>query len=124
MQAFCKLYDVIENDVDKKLQDDLANLEKWSNEWQLPFNATKCKVMHFRRLNPQQSYNMNGHTLESITQEKDLGVIIDNSLKFHVHTAAAVKKANQVLRVIKKSYCTRDAETISTIYKAMVGPLL
>ena len=113
----CKLYRAIENEADTKLQEDLANLERWSNEWQLPFNATKCKVMHFGRGNPKHSYKMNGHSLETTTQEKDLGVIIDDTLKFHEHTAAAAKKANQVLGVIKKAYTTRDADTISTLYK-------
>jgi len=28
------------------LQDDLNNLNKWSDQWMLRFNATKCKVMH------------------------------------------------------------------------------
>ena len=120
----CKLYNTIKTVADEELQTDLANLEDWSNAWQLPFNATKCKVMHFGRGNPRQTYKMNGHTLEATTQEKDLGVIIDDTLKFHVHTAAAVKKANQVLGIIKKSYCTRDADTMSTLYKAMVRPLL
>ena len=120
----CKLYGAIDNEEDRKLQADLANLEQWSKDWQLPFNATKCKVMHFGRRNPQNSFTMNGHTLESTTQEKDLGVIIDDTLKFHVHTAAAAKKANQVLGIIKKSYVTRDADTISTLYKAMVRSLL
>ena len=43
----CKLYGAIESNDDSKLKTDLANLQTWSNEWQLPFNATKCKVMHF-----------------------------------------------------------------------------
>ena len=64
------------------------------------------------------------HSLETTTQEKDLGVIIDDTLKFHEHTAAAAKKANQVLGVIKKAYTTLDADTISTLYKGMVRPLL
>ena len=100
----CKLYGAIESNKDKKLKSDLANLQRWSNEWQLPFNATKCKVMHFGRGNPKHTYEMNGHMLESASQEKDLGVIIDDMLKFHVHTAAAAKKGNQVLGVIKRSY--------------------
>ena len=81
-------------------------------------------MMHFGGRNLQNSFTMNGHTLESTTQEKDLGVIIDDTLKFHVYTAAAAKKANQVLGIIKKSYVTRDADTISTLYKAMVRSLL
>ena len=80
--------------------------------------------MHFGRVNPHQDYQMSCHTLEAIDQEKDLGVIIDDTLKFHVHTAAAAKKGNQMLDVIKKAYCTCDALTIPILYKAMVRPLL
>jgi len=28
------------------LQQDLDELDKWANEWQMKFNANKCKVMH------------------------------------------------------------------------------
>ena len=90
--------------------------------WDLAFNATNCQVMHFARENPKLV--MNGCTLGETTQERDLGVIIDKDLKFHVYTAAAVKKANQLLGIIKRSYCTRDADTVSTLYKVMVRPLL
>ena len=89
------------------------------------FNATKCKVLHFGTHNANYSYRLNNQTLDSTKNEKDLGVIIDNELKYHVHAAAsATKKANQVLGIIKKSYYTRDAKTMSTLYKSMVRPHL
>ena len=37
---------------------------------------------------------MNGHILENVNEEKDLGVIIDNQLKLHTHTSAAIQKNN------------------------------
>ena len=120
----CKLYGCVNSTEENKVQFDLTSLENWSKKWQLPFNATKCKVMHFGHNNPSHSYYLNDHMLEKTNNEKDLGVFIDSSLKFHVHTAAALKKANQVLGIIKKSYTTRDATTISTLYKAMVRPHL
>ena len=50
--------------------------------------------------------------------EKNLGVIIDESLKFRT-------KIKQIkLGIIKKSYISRDAVTISTLYKTMVRPHL
>ena len=119
----CKLYGPVSTN-ENKLQLDLNNLENWSKRWQLPFNASKCKVMHFGHHNPTHSYHLNEHILEKTDHEKDLGVIIDNNLKFHAHTAAATKKANQFLGVIKKSYSTRDPRTITTLYKTMVRPHL
>ena len=120
----CKLYGAVKEGDINLLQLELFNLERWSKEWQLPFNATKCKVMHFGYHNPQFNYMLNDHTLETTYSEKDLGIYIDNCLKFHVHTAAVTKKANQILGIIKKSYTTRDATTIPILYKAMVRPLL
>ena len=102
----CKLYGTVNTAAGNKLQIDLRKLEEWSRKWQLPFNATKCKVMHFGYHNPQQTYHLNNHAIKSSHKEKDLGVIIDDTLKFHDHTAKAVKKANQVLGVLKKSYNT------------------
>ena len=51
-----------------------------------PFNEKKCKVLHLGKNYPNQEYLLNG--------EKYLGVHIDNQLKFHVHAAAATKKAS------------------------------
>ena len=82
------------------IQNDIDNLHSWSETWQLPFNEKKCKSLHIGRYNPEQNCNMNGHILEGVTMQKDLGIIVDKELKFHEQTAAAVKKANQVLGII------------------------
>ena len=37
-----------------------------------------------RREKPLSTYKMNGHTMEQVTEEKDLGILIDNELKFHI----------------------------------------
>ena len=118
----CKLYGTV--NTDNLLQFDLSMLEKWSTQWQLPFNATKCKVMHFGYHNTKHAYHLNNHQLEVASSQKDLGVIIDDNMKFHTHSSAAAKKANQILGVIKKSYRTRDAKTMTTLYKSMVRPHL
>ena len=120
----CKLYGKVKHTGENKMQLDVTNLENWSAKWQLPFNATKCKVMHLGYNNPKHRYVLNSHTLDISTCEKDLGVHVDNQLKFHEHTAAATKTANQVLGVIKKAYKTRDIRTITMLYKSMVRPHL
>ena len=54
------------------LQSDLDRMNEWSQIWQLPFNETKCKCMHFGSHNPNFTYAMNNHFLESTNEEKDL----------------------------------------------------
>ena len=118
----CKLYGTVNNSSENLMQFDLSMLQNWSKKWQLPFNETKCKVMHFGYQNAKHTYRLNNHRLEVTNAEKDLGVIIDDNMNFHIHSAAAAKKANQILGVIKKSYRTRDARTMTTLYKSMVRP--
>jgi len=40
-------------------------------------------------------------SLQATTEEKDLGIWFDPSLKFSIHVASAVKKVNQILGLIK-----------------------
>ena len=67
---------------------------------------------------------MNNHFSNSTNEEKDLGVIVDDSLKFHRHMDAAVKKANSAVGVIKKSSTTLDTTTLPLLYKSVVRPHL
>ena len=111
----CQLYGTVNRAVNWRMV--LTNGSCLSNE-------SKCKVLHIEHNNEKRDYTMNDHHLEAVRSERDLGVIDDDELKFHRHTATATKKANQNLGIIKKSYQTRDAVTISTLYKAMVRPHL
>ena len=58
--------------------------------------------------------------LETATEEKDLGVIIDDKLKFDKHTEAQVNKANKVLGLIRRSFETLDKETLVGDYFGVV----
>jgi hypothetical protein len=40
------------------------------------FNVDKCRVMHFGYNNSKSTYEMNGKDLEEISEERDLGVIV------------------------------------------------
>ena len=57
-------------------------------------------------------YEMNGHKLDQLQEEKDLGVLIDDELEFHKQTSAVIKKANMVLGIVKKSFACFDSKTL------------
>ncbi len=95
----------------EELQSDIDNMEEWGN---------KCKSLHWGRTNGNYVYSLNGHNLEQVHQEKDLGVIVDDQLKFHNHTSAAVNKSNQILAIVKKSFMHLDMVTVPVLYKSTV----
>ena len=84
------------------LQADIDALLRWSEKWLLPFNASKCKVMHIGSNNPEHAYTLKGAPVEAVAEERDLGVVIDRQLKFHRQTAAAISKASQMFVVVRR----------------------
>ena len=122
-----KLFSCIELRDDRQknlLQKDINALSDWSVKWNLPFNVGKCKVLHLGKSNPCWRYQMTGKKLVDMEEEKDLRVLICNQLKFHKQTAAAVKKANSCLGLIKKSFALLDTATFPLLYKFLVRPHL
>ena len=107
-----------------ELQKDLDAISAWSDEWQLPFNETKCKSLHIGSRNPCLTYRMHGIELEQVTVEKDLGVYLDSELKFRKQASAAAAKGNQLLALIKRSFLCIDAVTLPALYKTLVRPHL
>ena len=79
----------VKNEEDHQdLANDLDNLENWARLWQMRINLGICKVLHHGRRNPRYEYNTGDWTLETATEENDLGVIMDEKLKFDKHTEA------------------------------------
>ena len=58
---------------------------------------------------------MGGHILESTKQEKDLGVLIDDSLKPSAHCAKAASKANLVLGQLTRGCTWRDPDILTNL---------
>ena len=67
---------------------------------------------------------MNGTTLDITHAEKDLGVTVDEDLKFHKHIANAVNTASRLLGLIRKTFILLDEITAQRVFTAMVRPHL
>ena len=109
----------------QELQSDIDHLIDWSDEWQLKFDTSKCKVMHIGPTNTT-SYSMldlNDHKhkeLEFIEKEKDLGIIFDNNLKFSSHVINQVNKANRVMGLIRRFPTCLDKNSFRYLFNALV----
>jgi len=77
------------------------NLLHGLKKWQMLFNTSKCKVMHVGKSQKHYPYYMNSQQLEEVTQEKDLGILINND-KVSQQCQAATSKATRILGIIKR----------------------
>ena len=64
------------------------------------FNVNKCKRLHIRPTNPHNNYTIACIDLVESDQERDLGIIVDNKLKFNTQTAHIVNKGFSILGII------------------------
>ena len=65
-----------------ELQRDIDKIHEWSKRWKLEFNAKKCHVMEMRKskTRPTWEYKMGDEVIMKSREEKDLGVIVQDSL--------------------------------------------
>jgi hypothetical protein len=106
------------------LQAALDKVMKWAAEWGMRFNVQKCKVMHLGRNNGKSDYTMAGTVLDKTREEKDLGVIVADTLKPAAQCAKAAKTALGVLGQITRAFRYRDRRTFVQLYKQYVRPHL
>ena len=77
-----KLFRKVKEIGDKQnLQDDIDNIVKWSEKWQMLFNFGKCKCLHTGPGNTGMNYEMGGTILSKTVKEKDLGVTMNANMK-------------------------------------------
>jgi ribonuclease P/MRP protein subunit RPP40 len=118
-----KLYGVVANQQDiERLKNDLKNLCNWSADWLMLFNVDKFKVMHFGYINSKSTYEMNEKDLEEISEERDLGVIVQQDLTWSKQCSKSVSTANRILGLIKRSFCYLSKDVVLKLYKSLVWP--
>ena len=80
--------------------------------------------MHLGTTNPGYSYSMGEQNLAITTEERDLGVLVDDKLVFDKHIIGIVNKANRMLGMIRRGFSCIDEEIFMYLYPVLVRPLL
>lgn len=126
----CKLAKVINSVEDAlSLQHDLDAIGTWCTSNKLHVNAAKCSAMTVTNRTSnviRHSYKLGDDApIESATSTKDLGVVIDNKLRFNEHVEKVANKAFRSLGFLirtSRHFVTIDA--ILYLYTSTVLPHL
>ena len=118
----CILYRQIYNHDDSiTLQQDLDNLAAWEKMWGMQFHPEKCISLSVTRSQKpfHTSYTLKGHTLESVTTAKYLGITISNDMNWDTHINNITSKANKIIGFLRRNLPIQNTETKILAYKSM-----
>ena len=118
-----KIFRIIKGEDDKEiLQDDLTKLEEWSDKWLLKFHPEKCKHMKISKSKNEETntYRLLGQDIETVTQEKEIGVIIDSELTFENHLCEKVKNATSIFAAMRRTFRYLDTVIFGDIQNSLV----
>lgn len=121
-----KLYMEIKNEADRKLfQKDINAIFVWSMVNNLRLQSTKCCVLHlFPSWNQNFTYTLGDDQLDSPTEHKDLGVVVDENLDFEAHRKQVVKSANRTAGVIRRCFQLSSVCFRRKMFQSLILPKL
>ena len=110
-------------------QNDIDILIQTSSSWGLALNPSKCVALRFVRATPQGGQPDNVYYISNVpipfqVSAVDLGVTVDNKLKFHQHISNVTHKAGGVAHNILRSTLNRDASFMLPLFITHIRPLL
>ena len=87
------------------MQKTLTNMDTWTRDNNIRFNASKCKALTINRKKSPLNfiYKLDNVELERVSTEKDVGVNITNSLTWNTHIYSITTKANKLLGLLKRT---------------------
>ena len=76
--------------------------------------------MHFGYNNPNNTFLLGGHIIETVDEEKELGVMILKDLKASSQCVKIVTTANKILGMIKRTFTFKTKDNLLQLYKCLV----
>ena len=101
-----------------KLENSTHDLFKWFKENHMKANPDKCHLL--LTTNVPASVNINSYNIKNSSEEKLLGIKIDNKLSFESHVSSLCKKASQKLHTLTRIANYMDLSKRRTLMKTFV----
>lgn len=114
----------------KNVSGDLDSLTKYSKNHNLRLNANKSAVIYFASnavrdaLKRDLKFSLGGEPLPVVTQAKNLGLILDNNLRFKDHVTGLLKKSYTMLRLLYRNIYILNFKLRKKLCETLVLPIL
>ena len=108
----------------KNLANDLLKIAHKVNINGMSINVEKCTVIHFGAKNSKYTYSINSKIITSTSQIRDLGILVDDDLKFSSQLDALKMKSYRTINIIIKFFKIRNAILFKRLYKIYVLPII
>ena len=117
------------NPLKNELQDDLNNLKEFTDKNLMVINQKKTLIMKF---NFRKSYDFppifnigDGPPLDTVSEAKILGVVIQHNLKFHSHVKYMLGRAYRKIWTLRRMKLLKlDLEILTDFYRKEIRSIL
>ena len=112
------------------LQDNINTFFQTSDSWNLRINPNKCAVLRFTNRGSNlpntgvSPYSINNIPLQFADAHPDLGIKIENSLKFHGHIRCKANMAGALVSNLLCSTVCREPQFMVNLYISYIRPQL
>ena len=109
-----------------KIQESLNIIEKWSNNWQLKIQPAKSEHIIFstpRSNSTKNTYFLDNQIIKESDTVRDLGILINNDLKWATQISKIYIKSLHLVHNIIKSFKTKNPHVYVQLFKSYVRPL-
>ena len=106
------------------LQNDLNLLIKWSTDWKMDFNISKCKILQITIHHNKSvfTYQMLNSPLETVLEHNHLGIRLHHKLSWELYISYICNKANRLLGFLKRNLYNAPLEIKEHVYKQLLLP--
>ena len=113
------------------LQNDITSLHNWSKTNLMNFHPHKCKVMSIKlkaddNILPFSKfpYMLGNVMLDYVNEEKDLGIIVNSTLKWDTHQHSILSKANNMFNLMRRTcHFVKNSKKRRTLYLTLIRSL-
>ena len=108
----------------------METIRKWAFQWKMLFNPDPVKkaievcFSHKRDKVVYPPLQFNNNDVQSANSQKHLGLVLDSKLDFNEHVNNKINKCNKSIGIMKKLSLTLSRNSLLTIYKTFVRPIL